>query len=262
MERGAKGKESGPEKEPEPGPSTDRAGEDLQGEPTQQETEEQAETEASGTGGIDVDGRDVMENPNVDKNVDVAEGEDQPGNVNSGALSRQIGEQNREDGKSNEDSSEPQVSSSPQVEAPVAAEEGEWSREGTEADPDEEMSFDEEDFFSEFSQTGRCRGLSKDAALQAGNSLHIFIQGGVTRLKDLMHLEKGCWKPAVELAETLAVRSVRVCEQFLWRVKGCLPPSVLELIEETLTGGIQDSSGLRMPYNLGGTSLYSLSRDG
>ncbi|KAJ8344349.1 hypothetical protein SKAU_G00316780 [Synaphobranchus kaupii] len=77
----------------------------------------------------------------------------------------------------------------------------------------------------------------RDAALQAGNSLHTFTQGGVTRLKDLMHLEKGCWKPAVELAETLAVWSVRMCEQFLWRVKGCLPPSVLELIEETLAGG-------------------------
>ncbi|KAJ8348955.1 hypothetical protein SKAU_G00275440 [Synaphobranchus kaupii] len=151
---------------------------------------------------------------------------------------RGIGEQNREDGKSNEDSSEPQVSSSPQVEAPGAAEEGEWSREGTEADPDEEMSFDEEDFFSEFSQTDD----AGDAALQAGNSLHTFTQGGVTRLKDLMHLEKGCWKPAVELAEILAVRSVRMCEQFLWHVKGCLPPSVLELIEETLAGGGEEAS--------------------
>ncbi|KAJ8348921.1 hypothetical protein SKAU_G00275100 [Synaphobranchus kaupii] len=93
--------------------------------------------------------------------MDVAGGEDQPGNVNSGAPSRQIGEQNREDGKSNEDSSEPQVSSSPQVEAPGAAEEGEWSREGTEADPDEEMSFDEEDFFSEFSQTDDAGGSQK-----------------------------------------------------------------------------------------------------
>ncbi|KAJ8356429.1 hypothetical protein SKAU_G00192230 [Synaphobranchus kaupii] len=89
--------------------------------------------------------------------------------------------------------------------------------------------------------------LFPDAALQAGNSLHIFTQGGVTRLKDLMHLEKGCWKPAVELAETLAVQSVRMCEQFLWRVKDCLPPSVLELIEETLSGGYRTVLDLECP---------------
>ncbi|KAJ8341928.1 hypothetical protein SKAU_G00342190 [Synaphobranchus kaupii] len=62
-----------------------------------------------------------------------------------------------------------------------------------------------------------------------------------------MHLEKGCWKPAVELAETLAVRSVRMCEQFLWRVKGCLPPSVLELIVETLAGGYRTVLDLECP---------------
>ncbi|KAJ8370342.1 hypothetical protein SKAU_G00103700 [Synaphobranchus kaupii] len=116
-----------------------------------------------------------------------------------------------------------------------------------EGDPDEEMSFDEGDFFSQFSQMDDAGGSQRDAALQAGNSLHTFTKGGVTRLKDLMHLEKGCWKPAVELAETLAVWSVRMCEQFLWHVKGCLPPSVLELIEETLAGGYWTIPDLEWP---------------
>ncbi|KAJ8348982.1 hypothetical protein SKAU_G00275710 [Synaphobranchus kaupii] len=53
--------------------------------------------------------------------------------------------------------------------------------------------------------------LIPDAALRSGVMLHAFIRGGVKKLGDLVKLEKGTWKPAEELARTLAVHSIRWC---------------------------------------------------